>query len=346
MHINQFKLTNFRNISQVDISVEGADIVALYGENGAGKTSVLEALALLSPGRGMHRSPLESHIKKGENTWATHTNLTLQNEHRTLGQSYTKGKRSVKVDDEALKSQSELSELGNVLWLTPKMDRLFMDGTAPRREFLDRLVFSIHPNHAKLMATYKHHMKSRLKLLKERADSDWITLEEQQAAALAEKIEANRADYLALFNNHKEGISLKFSNTGEDYLETWKAERNKDARFGKTHTGPHRLHVSGVLEPEGIKLEQTSTGQHKRAVLNILLTNARLIAAQSGKPPLLLMDEIAAHLDLKTRQHFFHTFTKLGSQIWLTGTEKDLFDGLQNCQIIHVQNGTFSHSTL
>lgn len=339
MYIQNLKLTHFRNISSVDLRVDDAPIVALCGDNGAGKTSVLEALSLLSPGRGLHRHKMESHVMHGTQDWAVYASLISDDKEYTVGQLYQNKKRLVKVDGSPLKSQTELSSLGNVLWLTPKLDRLFMDDSLARREFFDRLVFGVYADHAELLARYKHHIKSRMKLLKERADADWIDLEENQAAQLAERIQENRIGYLTHFKEHAENVSLVISHTGDNYQAAWKDQRLHDLRTGMTHTGPHRMQINGRLLPEDVKLNMTSTGQHKRAVLNILLTNARLVAAVSGKSPLLLLDEVTAHLDETARRYFFGEFVRLGSQVWLTGTEASLFEGLADKHCIHMEKG-------
>lgn len=345
MHIKDIKLTHFRNIEQVHLSLEEASVVVLCGANGAGKTSVLEALALLSPGRGLHRAPLSNHVQHDAPLWGIHAEVHTVDGLHTVGQTYTKEGSSkgrlVKMDGEKLAHQAELSKLGNVLWLTPKMDRLFMDGTASRREFFDRLVFSLFPDHAELMARYKHHIKARMALLKQGASADWLDIEEAQAASYAIQLQENREGYLKQFRAHEDGISLHITHCGDDYVRTWQEERAKDARLGMTNTGPHRLQLKGHLLPENIRLAETSTGQHKRAVLNILLTNARLIAAHARSAPLLLMDEVAAHLDAKTRKHFFDTFVSLGSQVWLTGTDVETFACFDEKLMFKVEKGVF-----
>lgn len=357
MKITNLKLTNFRSIESANIQLNNdANIIALYGENGAGKTSVLEALSLLSPGRGLHRHKLESHIQHGTKNWGIYSELTTHNkrnhsaEERSVGMLYEKGKRTLKIDGEKTKTQSELSHLGNILWFTPKMDRLFMDSASARREFIDRLVFGQTPEHAFNLNRYKHHLKSRLKLLKENGAREWIDIEEEQAALYAEKISSARLNFIAALKPYLDAITLNLTGSFER-LEDKSAtsiqkelenNRARDGRFGTSHFGPHRSGTEGILHPEDIPLVETSTGQHKRAVLEILLANARLTHATSGQAPVILLDEMASHLDSKTKEKFFGSLAELGTQIWLTGTEKEMFEKLTDVQFIHTENGQFN----
>lgn len=350
MKLTSLKLTNFRNITSAHLQLSEAPIIVLYGENGAGKTSVLEAVSLLSPGSGMHRHKLESHTQHNEKSWALHGEITSKNEKHTAGMLYTKGKRQLKINGETVKAQGELSKLGNILWFTPKMDRLFMDSASQRREFLDRLAFGHFTDHAINLNRYKHHLKSRLKLLKEGATVEWIEIEEEQAAHFAFLISSNRNAYLKKLKPFLKTIDLKLIGSFERLEEISEASikeklvetRNRDGKFGSSHFGPHRSDLDGILQPENINLSATSTGQHKRAILEILLANSHLTHKETGEAPVILLDEMAAHLDSNTKEQFFSKLLALGSQIWLTGTEKSMFDGLNDVQFFEVTNGAFS----
>lgn len=351
MHINTLKLTNFRNISSADLKIDDAKVVALYGENGAGKTNIMEAISLLTPGRGLHRTPREQHVQTGENSWTIFSEISTSKDEHTLGYHYEKGKSTLKIDGDIQKNQSALSSLGNILWFTPKMDRLFMDGTSARREFLDRLAFGHYSSHASHLNKYKHHLKSRLKLLKQNAASDWIAVEEEQAAKLAKEITQTRLQYLEELKKHLSQAELSLSGSIEkmaddEYaiLEKFTDSRKRDAMFGSSHFGPQRSTLSGLLTPENIALDKASTGQHKRAILNIILANARLSHEKIGQTPIVLLDEVTAHLDKKVRANLFGELTSLGTQIWLTGTEKDLFSDLKEPLLIHTEAGKLSTS--
>jgi DNA replication and repair protein RecF len=346
MKIKTLQLHNFRNLSEMALSLSDAPIVVLYGENGAGKTSILEAISLLTPGRGLHRHKLDSHIQHNSKEWTIFAEVEADNNH-TIGMQFKSGKRILKIDDEKNKSQSALSNLGNILWFTPKMDRLFMDSTSARREFLDRLVFGHFKDHASHLNRYKTHLKNRLKLLKEHGSDDWISIEEEQAALFAEKITTARHTYLENLQPYLSDLTLKLIGSFErlDILNQQSIQvgfKNSRIRDQKTHSslfGPHRSDITGQLTEQEINLSDSSTGQHKKAILEILLANARLTHAKSGFAPIILLDEVAGHLDQKTKEYFLKEITELGSQVWLTGTEKDVFKTLKKAQFIHIQQG-------
>lgn len=346
MRIKTLKLHNFRNLENVSLHISDAPIIVLYGENGAGKTSILEGISLLSPGRGLHRLKMDSHIKHGHKEWTVYTELE-GNSIQTVGMQFKSGKRHIKIDDEKNKTQNDLSTLGNVLWFTPKMDRLFMDSTSARREFLDRLVFGHFKNHATNLNRLKHHLKNRIRLLKDQASSEWIDIEEEQAALFAEKVSITRTQYLEELKNHLTVVNLSLTGSFERYedksaaflQQKLKHSRERDLKAGATLSGPQRNNLEGTLNTLNIPLSECSTGQHKRAILEILLANARLTAEKSGNTPIILLDEVAGHLDQKTKNYFLDEITKLGCQIWLTGTEKESFDSLQKAQFICIHQG-------
>ncbi len=351
MKIKTLKLHNFRNLESASIHIGDTPIVVLFGENGAGKTSVLEAISLLSPGRGLHRLKMDSHIQHGFKEWVMYTEIENE-EIQTVGMQFKSGKRHIKIDDEKNKTQNDLSTLGNILWFTPKMDRLFMDSTSARREFLDRLVFGHFKSHAGNLNRLKHHLKNRLRLIKDHASSEWIDIEEEQAALFAEKVAHARYQYLENLQPHLTAVKLTLTGSFERYedksatfmQQKYKQSRERDLKAGATLSGPQRSNLEGVLTEPTSPLTECSTGQHKRAILEILLANARLTAEKSGNPPIILLDEVAGHLDQKTKNYFLSEITKLGCQIWLTGTEKEAFENLQGAQFIQVQQGQISQS--
>ena len=346
MKITNLKLHNFRNIEQASLTLKGQAIVVLYGENGAGKTSVLEALSLLTPGRGLHRLKMDSHTQHGFKEWVIHAQLE-NDQPQQIGMHFKGSKRHIKLNGEKNKTQGDLSTLGNILWFTPKMDRLFMDSASARREFLDRLVFGQQPQHAGNLNRLKHHLKNRLKLLKDHAPTDWIDIEEEQAAQYAVKVAQARTDYLTNLHQHLTAVHLELEGSFEKrddkspqaLQQKWADTRQRDLKAGATLHGPQRSNLTGQLTELDIPLAQCSTGQHKKAILEILIANARLTAATTHNPPIILLDEVAGHLDQKTKNYFLTEVTNLGCQVWLTGTEKETFANLTDAQFFHVQQG-------
>lgn len=359
MRITQLKLHTFRNVPSANINVGDASLVCLYGPNGMGKTNLLEAISLLSPGRGLHKDKREEQTMEGEKSWGIHATLDMSDGEHTIGMEYRNGQgsRKIKVDENTSSSQSELAKLGNVLWFTPKMDRLFLDSAQPRRDFYDRLTYGLFPDYAATLARYKHHLKSRLKLLKDNADKDWIAVEEQQVATYGLEVLTQRQAYLEKLQPHLPEVALELTGSANKYLESDDSYleylgkladiRDRDAIVGSSTFGPHRSDIDGLLKldtDKTVKLSRTSTGQHKRALLYILLAHARLMRTEKGDAPIILLDEMTSHLDEQMRQHFFETLHALDAQIWMTGTEKNLFNNLpeQNMLFVNVSNGEFT----
>ncbi|MEC9292561.1 MAG: AAA family ATPase [Pseudomonadota bacterium] len=352
MHINTLKLTTFRNFESLDLQTEGKSHVVLYGENGAGKTNILEALSLLSPGFGIHKAKRAEQVQDGSLSWGLYSELTGGEESFSLGMSYDGKDRKIMLDGDIVEHQTDLTRLGHIVWFTPRYDRLFHDGAAPRRDFFDRLVFGLYPNHGALINRYKTHIKNRLKLLKENADSDWIGAEEHMASELAYQIAINRKNYfealaetLSLVELELECPLHKFILEGmgaTDIASKWQSHRKRDSIYQSTHFGTHRTDVVGTFLPAGNRLNRTSTGQHKKALLDVLLAHAELLHKQKGNAPLILLDEFVAHLDAENKNMMLEALTKYGAQIWMTGTEKAAFENISDALFCKVENGTLT----
>ncbi len=355
MWINRLKINQFRNLTPTDITLPESGVYVLYGHNGAGKTNLLEALSLLSPGQGLHRAKLDHMTAENSKEWSIFAEISSLNTNRKLGMVYNKKRRQIKLDGEDMPSQAELAKLGSVLWFTPEMDRLFYDSPAARRRFFDRLVFSITPEHALNLNRYTRHIQNRAKLLKENTpDQEWLTIEEQQAAHFGVKVSQQRLNYLTQLQPSLKDVTMELVGNAESiikespenseeeteslFAQTLLQNRSRDARFATTHFGSHRSDVSGVLYTD-TPLSRASMGQHKKALLHILIAAAELQYKTDGQPPCILLDEVATHLDETSRDDLYQRLMAMGGQLWLTGTEKSFFGNLQKPYFIRVNNG-------
>lgn len=360
--VSRLTLSDFRCYSFLRLETDGRPVV-LTGANGAGKTNILEALSFLAPGRGLRRARLSDIARRdaagipgdapGSAPWAVAAQLERDDDGpRELGTGRDAGseRRLVRIDGHPARSQSKLSDVLSVLWLTPAMDRLFLEGATGRRRFLDRLVLGFDAAHAGRATAYEHAMRERTRLLREgRVDPSWLAvLEQDMARHGAAMAEARRATAARLNAACRQGIGpfpaaeLAVSGTvdaalaetgSENGLETWLKEqwaacRRRDAEAGGATIGPHR---SDLLVRHGTKdlpAEQCSTGEQKAVLVAIVLGQARVRAAEQAQAPILLLDEIAAHLDQTRRAALFDELCALGAQSWMTGTEESLFADL------------------
>lgn len=352
-------LSDFRCYAFLRLEADPRPVV-LTGANGAGKTNILEALSFLAPGRGLRRARLSDVTRReaGDGApWAVAAKLERADATTELpavveigtGRESGSERRLVRIDGQPARSQAALSEVTSALWLTPAMDRLFSDGAAGRRRFLDRLVLGIDPAHAARASAYEHALRERARLLKSgRYDPAWLgVLEGRMAEGGVEMASARRRTVSRLNQACAEGIGpfpaarLAVAGSVEDSLGTLEphaaetklrdalaAARRGDAESGGAAIGPHR---SDLLVRHGGKnqpAEQCSTGEQKAVLIAIVLGQARIQADLRGSPPILLLDEVSAHLDRARRMALFDELCALGTQSWLTGTDDSLFDDL------------------
>jgi DNA replication and repair protein RecF len=353
-------LSDFRCYSFLRLEVDPRPVV-LTGANGAGKTNILEALSFLTPGRGMRRARLADVARREagpDAPWAVAARLetplggggepAAAAAFADIGTGREAGseRRLVRIDGQPARSQSALSEVASALWLTPAMDRLFSDGAAGRRRFLDRLVLGLDPAHATRASGYEHSLRERARLLKTgRWDPAWLAvLEERMAQAGVAMAEARRKTVSCLNQACVQGIGpfpaarLTVAGSVEESLESLSgpeaaaklqnalaAARRQDAESGGAAIGPHR---SDLLVRHGNKnepAEQCSTGEQKAVLVAIVLGQARIQADLRGLPPILLLDEVTAHLDQSRRRALFDELCALKAQSWLTGTDDSSF---------------------
>jgi DNA replication and repair protein RecF len=364
-------LTDFRNYRQVRLETDGRPVV-LTGPNGAGKTNLLEAVSFLAPGRGLRRARLaeidRQPAEPGRGAWAVAARIDLPGGEVAIGTgrdgtSESGDRRLVRIDGQPVKGQAALAQYLNLVWLTPQMDRLFQEGAAPRRRFLDRLVFGYDPDHATRLGAYEQALRERARLLRQGgADPAWLSVLEDNMARAGVAIAAARRDIVLRLDRAAEEAGsgsvfpvprLALIGTVEDWLGTepalaaedrlraaLAAARRTDAEAGGATIGPHRSDLGVSHAAKDVPAVLCSTGEQKALLISIVLAHARLQAALRGVAPILLLDEIAAHLDRLRRAALFETLLSLGSQAWLTGTDAMLFAELgPNANFFTVTDG-------
>jgi len=349
MSVTRLILTDFRSYEVATIAA-APGFVVLTGENGAGKTNVLEALSLLSPGRGLRGATLSEMARgDGPGGFAVAARLAGDVEIGTGTTAAAPERRQVRING-ASASATSLSEWLSVLWLTPAMDRLFTEGASGRRRFLDRLVLALEPGHGHHAARYEAAMRARNKLLAEpdTADPSWLSAleagmaehgeaiaiaRERAVAALAERLAGQPEGPFA-----RAGLALE-GWRGIDLAAELRNSRGRDAAAGRTLAGPHRTDLAVTHIGKGQPADRCSTGEQKALLLGIVLAHADLVAERAGRPPLLLLDEVAAHLDPLRRAALFDRLAATGGQVWMTGTEPALFEGIGAATRLLVQAG-------
>ncbi len=383
--LSRLVLTDFRNHADLTLT-PGPGFVVLTGENGAGKTNILEAVSLLAPGRGLRRAALgemarqggaggfgvaatlfPSRLREGSGEGATYVLASAPEESAPLprplpqaeGESEAQGliqapaevdvatgtlasapeRRIVRIQG-ATTTANALAEWLTILWLTPAMDRLFVAPAGERRGFLDRLTLALAPSHAHHAARYDAAMRARNRLLADegRPDSDWLSALEAQMAEHGAAVDAARRETVTLLGTRlahqddgpfpRAGLTLEGWNGDTTRLQADLAQgRTRDAAAGRTLSGPHRVDLIVTHLDKARAASLASTGEQKALLLGIVLAHADLVAERTGQPPVLLLDEVAAHLDPSRRAALFARLAGRG-QVWMTGTEDALFDAI------------------
>ena len=350
--VNRLALTDFRNHRDALIEADGG-FVLLSGPNGAGKTNILEAVSLLTPGRGLRQVPISEIARSdGPGGFAVAARLGNGAEIGTGTTASMPDRRQVRING-APASINSLGEWLSVLWLTPAMDRLFTESAGGRRRFLDRLTLALEPSHAHHAARYEAAMRARNKLLTDQAspDTDWLSALEAQMAehgsALSEArsrtIEALSGMLASRPDDDFPRASLALDGwEGGDMLPILRSNRARDSAAGRTTEGPHRQDLAVTHVAKAQPASRGSTGEQKALLLGLVLAHAELVANRREVPPVLLLDEVAAHLDPDRRAALFARLLGRG-QVWMTATEASLFDGIEaTATHFHVDAGTIS----
>lgn len=356
--VTDLRLGDFRNYAGLRLASDGRHVV-LAGENGAGKTNILEALSLLSPGRGLRRARLDEMARLGSaGAWSVFARLdgpdgevAIGTGSEGAGEEETRVRR-VRIDGEAARSADDLLDFVRVLWLTPAMDGLFTGPGSERRRFLDRLVLAVDPGHGARVAAFEKAMRGRNRLLEEdRFDLEWLAAIEAQMAELGVAVAAARVETVACLERliaatradapfpHAE-LALEgeiealvagggpSAHAEDDYRARLAEGRRRDKAAGRTLAGPHRADLAVRHGPKDMPAGLSSTGEQKALLLGLVLAHARLVGETSGRAPLLLLDEVAAHLDPRRRGELFDVLEALGAQCWMTGTDASAFAAL------------------
>jgi DNA replication and repair protein RecF len=337
--LTSLTLSHFRSHRSVRLEFDGRP-VAITGPNGAGKTNILEAVSLLSPGRGFRRAAAEDLARRPEALgWKIRAGLaTPEAGHEVETWAEGDAPRAVRIDGKAA-TQAALGRLIRVLWLVPAMDRLWIEAAEGRRRFLDRMTLSFLPGHGEAVLTYDKAMRDRNRLLKDQVeDAHWYGALEAQMATSAEEISANRALCLDRLRDAQEGAETAFPTAAltlvhpeeepADLALAWSRTRRRDMAAGRTLLGPHRVDLAAVFAAKGVAADQCSTGEQKALLISLILASARALRQDLGAAPVLLLDEVAAHLDEGRRRALYDEIVALGAQAMMTGTESVLFDCL------------------
>lgn len=335
MTITRLSLTNFRCYTDAVIA-PGPGFNILTGENGAGKTNILEAISLLTPGRGLRGVALGEIARQGG---PGGFGVAAQLDEIELGTgtlATAPDRRIVRING-ATHAATALSEWLSVIWLTPAMDRLFSDSAGERRRFLDRLVLALDPAHASHSSRYDAAMRQRNRLLagEEQPDPDWLSALEEQMALHGGAIAQARMGLIAELTQQirqtpdgpfaKAEIVIGGWHDEGDFTRQLAAGRARDASAGRTLAGPHRSDLAVTHLAKRQPAANCSTGEQKALLLGIILAHAELVAGRSGRRPILLLDEVAAHLDHVRRAALFARLEDGGGQVWITGTDPELF---------------------
>lgn len=366
--LSRLRLTDFRCYRGIEARFEGR-LVLITGENGVGKTNLLEAISLLGPGRGLRGArgaEIGRRTEAGALPWAAWGRFERAGIIHEIGtgtageagpcavgdRAGATGRRRYRLDGEVVQSQAGLAEIAAAVWLTPQMDRLFQEGASGRRRFLDRLVWALEPGHAREVAAHDTAMAGRNRLLSEgRRDARWLAALEDAMArhsvatvaarrALAQRLNAALEAGTATGAFPAARISLLCPIAAaldeapalaveDDLRQQLARSRARDAAAGGAAWGAHRTDLGMAHLPKALPAELCSTGEQKALLVSVVLAHAALIGAARGFAPLLLLDEVAAHLDLRRREALYAALIGLPAQVFLTGTEPDIFAPLQ-----------------
>jgi DNA replication and repair protein RecF len=357
--IRRLSLTNFRSYRAASVSVDKGPVV-LVGPNGAGKTNLLEAISFFAPGRGLRRATIdEVAFAEGDGSWAASAEVEGMVGLVTLGTGIepspgdeTTAPRKFRIDHEPVTSAAAFADHLRIVWLVPAMDGLFTGPGSERRRFLDRLVLAVDAEHASRVNALERALRSRNRLLESAApDAHWLDAVEHETAELAIAVAAARTETVkrlsaALAARRTPGVAFPSAEIALDgwvealvldhpagevedrYRAVLKDNRARDAAAGRTTDGPHLTDLVVIYEPKGIPARDASTGEQKALLIGLVLAHAGLVMEMTGFAPVLLLDEVVAHLDPSRRAALFEALDRIGAQVWLTGADPAAFSDI------------------
>ena len=370
--IRRLTLSNFRSYHAAQIELGQAGPVVLTGANGAGKTNLIEAISMLAPGRGLRRATMEElAFSEGDGAWAVSAEIEGMLGLATLGTGIdppagedSAPSRICRIDREAVSSAAAFADHLRVVWLVPAMDPLFNGPASERRRFLDRLVLAVDAQHSSRVAALERSLRSRNRLLEDAvSDSHWLDAVEHETAEVAVAVAAARAETVgrlagALAGGRDQAPEFPLAEIALDgwmekllpyhsaieiedrYRALLKDNRARDAAAGRTLDGPHLSDLSVNHAGKGIPASDASTGEQKALLIRLVLAHAGLIKDMTGFAPLLLLDEIIAHLDPTRRAALYDALANLGAQVWMTGADPAAFgDIVGRAQVFEVRGG-------
>ena len=370
-HLTRLLLQDFRSYPSLDLAISGR-MVAFSGENGAGKTNLLEAISLFSPGRGLRRAELSDMAREsGAGGFAVAAELSGPYDTVKLGTGLEPpghdgyGPRKYRVDGEPASSATAFNDYLRMVWLTPAFDGLFTGSAGDRRRFLDRLVLAIDPTHGARVNALERALRSRNKILEDaHPDPAWLDAVEREAAETGVAVAAARRETVGqlsglIAQERDEASAFPWADIRlegpveaelarhaavdvEDIFRTMlRNNRPRDRAAGRATVGPQASDLLVRHGPKDIAADRASTGEQKALLIGIVLAHARLVAAMSGMAPIVLLDEVAAHLDPRRRAALFDTLETIGAQVFMTGADGMLFVDLpKGAERFHVTPGT------
>src|SRR5580692_7730229 len=374
-NVRRLTLSNFRNYRAATLKA-GSRPIVLYGPNGAGKTNLIEAISFLAPGRGLRRATLEEvACNEGDGSWAVSAEVegalglaTLGTGIERLAEDGATAQRKYRIDREPVGSAASFSDHARIIWMVPAMDTLFTGAPAERRRFLDRLTTAIDSEHASRVNAFERALRSRNRLLEDpRPDMHWLDAVEHETAELAVAVASLRAETVhrleAVLASRKDSAfpaaeialdgwmeqlfpSHPAGEIEERYRSVLRDNRAQDAAAGRTLDGPHLTDLKVIYAPKGVAAADASTGEQKALLIGLVLAHARLILDMTGHAPILLLDEVVAHLDPVRRGALHGELRQLGTQVWMTGADPALFAEIEpDATFVEVNSGRIELTT-